>query len=206
MTTQIARAVIGKAAPFFKANSWVASQNTFQEISLKDFQNKWLVLFFYPLDFTFVCPTEIVEFSNHAKNFRETGCEVVGCSIDSHFVHRQWTLTPKKEGGLGKIDIPLIADLKKEIAADYGVLNDAGLALRGTFIIDDKQNLRHMSVNDLGVGRNVEETLRLVQAFQYHSKHGEVCPAQWKKGGKTMTPKLESKELNDYWENEHAKK
>ena len=199
MASQAARAVIGKAAPFFKANSWVCASNEFKELSLSDYKNKWLLLFFYPLDFTFVCPTEIVDFSNHAKQFRENGCEVVGCSIDSHFVHRRWTLEPKNVGGLGPIDIPLIADINKQIATDYGVLNDAGLALRGTFLIDDNQVLRHSSVNDLGVGRNVGEYLRLLQAFQYHSKHGEVCPSGWTKGSATMKPQLESKELNNYW-------
>ena len=143
MATSTARAIVGKAAPFFKANSWVSSANEFREISLTDFKNKWLLLFFYPLDFTFVCPTEIVDFSNHAKQFRENGCEVVGCSIDSHFVHRRWTLEPKNVGGLGPLDIPLLADINKQIASDYGVLNDAGIALRVTFIIDDNQVLKH---------------------------------------------------------------
>lgn len=155
MASQAVKAVIGKTAPFFKANAWISASNEFKELSLTDFKSKWLLLFFYPLDFTFVCPTEIVEFSNQAKAFRECGCEVVGCSIDSHFVHRRWTLEPKNQGGLGNIDIPLLADIKKEIASDYGVLNDGGIALRGTFIIDNNQILRHISVNDLGVGRNV---------------------------------------------------
>ena len=206
MATHAIRAAIGKAAPFFKANSWVSTTGEFREISLADYKSKWVLLFFYPLDFTFVCPTEIVEFSNHAKQFRENGCEVIGCSIDSHFAHRKWTLEPRKEGGLGPIDIPLLADINKQIATDYGVLNEGGLALRGTFIIDDKQVLRHSSVNDLGVGRNVSEYLRLLQAFQYNAKHGEVCPAGWTKGGATMKTKLDSAELNNYWQNVHAKK
>jgi len=155
MASQVIRATIGKAAPFFKANAWHSSSQQFKEVSLADYKNKWLLLFFYPLDYTFVCPTEIVEFSNQAKAFRENNCEVVGCSIDSHFVHRSWTLTDRKVGGLGPIDIPLIADIKKEVADSYGVLNDAGLALRGTFLIDENQVLRHLSINDLSVGRNV---------------------------------------------------
>lgn len=172
MASHAIRAAIGKAAPFFKANSWVSATNEFREISLNDYKAKWVLLFFYPLDFTFVCPTEIVEFSNQARHFRENNCEVIGCSIDSHFVHRKWTLEPRTAGGLGPIDIPLLADINKQIAQDYGVLNDAGLALRGTFLIDNNQILRHSSVNDLGVGRNVSEFLRLLQAFQYNAQHG----------------------------------
>lgn len=165
MTTQVLRATIGKVAPFFKANSWISSTNEFKELSLDSFKSKWLLLFFYPLDFTFVCPTEIVEFSNQAAEFRKHGCEVVGCSIDSHFVHRKWTLEPRNVGGLGPLDIPLLADVKKEIADRYGVLNDAGIALRGTFLIDESQIVRHISVNDLSVGRNVGEYLRLLQVI-----------------------------------------
>ena len=123
-----------------------------------------------------------MEFSNQAKTFRENKCEIVGCSVDSHYVHRRWTKEPRNEGGLGKIEIPLISDLKKEIARDYGVLNEGGVALRGTFIIDPDQNLKHISINDLGVGRNVGEYLRLLQAFQFTAEHGEVCPAGWTKG------------------------
>lgn len=169
MASQIIRATIGKVAPHFKAQAWVSSSNEFKELSLDTYKNKWLLLFFYPLDFTFVCPTEIVDFSNKAKHFRENNCEVVGCSIDSHFVHRRWTLDEKKNGGLGKIDIPLLADVKKEIADKYGVLNDAGLALRGTFLIDDHQILRHSSVNDLSVGRNVDEYLRILQVHKHNN-------------------------------------
>ena len=163
MASQVIRATIGKHAPHFKANSWVSGSSSFKEINLADYKNKWVLLFFYPLDYTFVCPTEIVEFSNKAKAFREHNCEVLGCSIDSHFVHRSYTMTDRKNGGLGPIDIPLIADINKSVAESYGVLNDAGLALRGTFLIDDTQVLRHMSINDLSVGRNVDEYLRLLQ-------------------------------------------
>lgn len=205
MASQTVKAVIGKAAPFFKAQSWISATGEFKELSLTDYKNKWVLLFFYPLDFTFVCPTEIVEFSNQAKKFRDHNCEVLGCSIDSHFVHRRWTQEPRNAGGLGNIDIPLIADIKKEIASDYGVLNDGGIALRGTFIIDDKQVLRHSSVNDLGVGRNVSEYLRLLQAFQYNAKNGEVCPAGWTTGAPTMKPS-EATNVTNYWQNVHAKK
>jgi peroxiredoxin (alkyl hydroperoxide reductase subunit C) len=177
MASQVIRATIGKVAPHFKAQAWVSSANSFKEISLEDYKSKWLLLFFYPLDFTFVCPTEIVEFSNKAKHFRQHNCEVVGCSIDSHFVHRRWTLEPRDEGGLGAIDIPLLADVKKEIADKYGVLNDAGLALRGTFLIDDNQIVRHTSVNDLSVGRNVDEYLRLLQVSFDLFRHSSTPPS-----------------------------
>ena len=167
MASTAIRAAVGRAAPFFKANSWNCGTQSFQEISLDNYKDKWMLLFFYPLDFTFVCPTEIIEFSNKAKHFREVGCEVVGCSIDSHFCHMEYTKKPRSEGGLGNIDIPLIADFNKKVGDAYGVLNDAGICYRGSFIIDNKQVVRHMSINDLPVGRNVDEYLRLVKVT-YH--------------------------------------
>ena len=169
---------------------------------------KYVVLFFWPLDFTFVCPTEIVQFGDRAKDFRAIGCEVIGASIDSHFTHMEYTKKDKKVGGLGKMDIPLIADVTKEISKKYGCLiedgDDAGIAFRATYIIDDKGILRHISISDLPVGRNVEETLRLVQAFQYTDKYGEVCPASWTPGAATMKPSDEA-QLANFWETEHAK-
>lgn len=126
MVHRATRAVIGKTAPYFKANSWISAINEFKEISLTDYKSKWLLLFFYPLDFTFVCPTEIVEFSNYAEAFRKHNCEVLGCSVDSHFTHRRWTMEPKNVGGLGPINIPLLADLKTEVGSAYGVMNDDG--------------------------------------------------------------------------------
>jgi alkyl hydroperoxide reductase subunit AhpC len=177
MASQVIRAAIGKVAPHFKAQAWLSASNEFKELSLEDYRSKWLLLFFYPLDFTFVCPTEIVEFSNKAKDFRQHGCEVVGCSIDSHFVHRRWTLDARSNGGLGPIDIPLLADVKKDIADRYGVLNDAGLALRGTFLIDDHQIVRHLSVNDLSVGRNVDEYLRLLQVAYLSLRASSTLPS-----------------------------
>lgn len=169
---------------------------------------KYVVLFFWPLDFTFVCPTEICQYGDKAKDFRAIGCEVLGASIDSHFVHMEYTKKPRSTGGLGKMDIPLIADTTKEIARKYGCLiedgDDAGIAFRATYIIDDKGILRHYSISDLPVGRNVEETLRLVQAFQYTDKYGEVCPASWTPGAATMKPSDES-QLADFWQNEHGK-
>lgn len=155
-----------------------------------------------------MCPTEIVQFGDKAKAFREIGCEVIGASIDSHFTHMEYTKKDKKVGGLGKMDIPLVADVTKEIARKYGCLiedgDDAGVAFRATYIIDDKGILRHISMNDLPVGRNVEEIFRLVQGFQYTDKYGEVCPASWTPGAATMKPSDEA-QLSNFWATEHGK-
>ncbi|XP_043793982.1 peroxiredoxin 1 [Apis laboriosa] len=176
-----------KPAPNFKGTAVVNGE--FKDISLSDYNGKYLVLFFYPLDFTFVCPTEIIAFSDRADEFEQIGCKVIAASTDSHFSHLAWVNTPRKQGGLGEMNIPLLADKSSKIARDYGVLDEeSGIPFRGLFIIDDKQNLRQVTINDLPVGRSVDETLRLVQAFQYTDKHGEVCPAGWKPGKKTMKP------------------
>lgn len=151
-------------------------------------KGKYLVLFFYPLDFTFVCPTEIVAFHKKVAEFEKVGAQVIGVSVDSPYTHLAWKNTPRKEGGLGEIDFPLFSDLNKNAAADYEVLLEGGIAARGVFIIDDKGILQSMTVNNLGVGRNVDELIRLVQAFQFVAKHGEVCPANWNPGGDTMKP------------------
>ncbi|KAJ3108469.1 hypothetical protein HDU97_001176 [Phlyctochytrium planicorne] len=175
-------------APAFKADAVINKE--FKSISLDDYKGKWVVLFFYPLDFTFVCPTEIIAFSERSDEFRKLNAEVIGASVDSKHSHLAWINQPRKEGGLGDMKIPIVADITKQISYDYGVLiengPDAGLALRGTFIIDPNQTVRHISVNDLGVGRSVDEVLRLLEAFQFNDEHGDVCPANWKKGGKTM--------------------
>ncbi|XP_005186942.1 peroxiredoxin 1 [Musca domestica] len=174
-----------KPAPQFKGTAVV--KGAFKDISLADYKGKYVVLFFYPLDFTFVCPTEIIAFSDRAAEFRNIGCEVIACSTDSQYTHLAWINTPRKQGGLGEMDIPLLADKSMKIARDYGVLDEeTGIPFRGLFIIDKNQNLRQMTVNDLPVGRSVDETLRLVQAFQFTDEHGEVCPANWKPGQKTM--------------------
>jgi len=159
-----------------------------KKISSEDYKGKWLVLFFYPLDFTFVCPTEIRAFSDRISEFDALGTSVVAASVDSEYSHLAWTQMDKKSGGLGPMNIPIIADITKRISRDYGVLlEDQGIALRGLFIIDPEGILRQLSVNDLPVGRSVDETLRLVQAFQFHAKNGEVCPANWKPGHEGMT-------------------
>ncbi|XP_022829699.1 peroxiredoxin 1 isoform X3 [Spodoptera litura] len=185
-----------KPAPQFKTTAVVNGE--FKDIALSDYKGKYVVLFFYPLDFTFVCPTEIIAFSERADDFRKIGCEVIGASTDSHFTHLAWINTPRKQGGLGPMNIPLISDKSHRIARDYGVLNEeTGIPFRGLFVIDDKQNLRQITVNDLPVGRSVEETLRLVQAFQYTDKHGEVCPANWQPGSKTIKP--DTKAAQEYF-------
>jgi len=168
-------------APFFRSQA--AINGDFREICLTDYRGRYLVLFFYPLDFTFVCPTEIVAFSDAADKFREINCEVIACSTDSHYCHLAWVNTPRKEGGLGPMDIPLLSDKTMVISKAYGVLKeDDGYPFRGLFIIDTEGVLRQIIVNDIGVGRSVDEVMRLVQANQFVDLHGEVCPVGWKPG------------------------
>lgn len=189
---QFTKAVISKPAPEWEATAVVNGE--IKQLSLKEYKGKYVVFFFYPLDFTFVCPTEILAFSERVEEFRKINTEVVACSVDSHFTHLAWINTPRKEGGLGKINIPLLSDLTHSIAKDYGVyLEDLGHTLRGLFIIDDRGILRQITMNDLPVGRSVDETLRLIQAFQYTDKHGEVCPAGWKPGQDTIIPNPDEK-------------
>ncbi|XP_050403129.1 peroxiredoxin-2 [Patella vulgata] len=176
-----------KPAPEFTTQAVVDGE--FKEVKLSSYRGKYVVIFFYPLDFTFVCPTEIIAFSDRVEEFRNINCEVLACSTDSVYSHLAWVNTPRKQGGLGQMKIPLLADKTNAIAKQYGCLKeDDGVAFRGLFIIDDKGNLRQITINDLPVGRSVDETLRLVQAFQFTDKHGEVCPAGWKPGSATMKP------------------
>jgi len=157
-----------------------------------------VILFFYPLDFTFVCPTEIIAFSDRVAEFEALNCAVVACSTDSQFSHLAWCEKPRKQGGLGEMKIPLLADKSMAISRAYGVLKeDEGLSFRGLFIIDPLGKLRQITVNDLPVGRSVDETLRLLQAFQFTDEHGEVCPAGWKPGKATMKP--DPKGSQDYF-------
>ncbi|XP_026323215.1 peroxiredoxin-2-like [Hyposmocoma kahamanoa] len=188
---------IQKPAPDFSATAVVNGE--FNQLKLSDFNGKYVVLLFYPLDFTFVCPTELIAFSERASDFANIGCQVIGVSTDSEFSHLAWVNTPRKDGGLGKIEIPLLADYKKKISQDYDVLLDEGFALRGLFVIDGKGILRHMSINDLPVGRSVDETLRLVKAFQFADKHGEVCPANWNPEHNADTIKPNPKESKEYF-------
>lgn len=187
------KARIGKPAPDFTATTVMPDGSFNEAFKLSDYLGKWVVFFFYPLDFTFVCPTEIIAFSDAAPQFDAINTQVIGASVDSHFTHLAWTKTSRKDGGLGKMNIPLVSDLTKQISADYGVLLEAGISLRGLFIIDPKGVLRQITMNDLPVGRSVDETLRLVQAFQFTDENGEVCPANWKPGSKTIIPDPEKK-------------
>jgi peroxiredoxin (alkyl hydroperoxide reductase subunit C) len=178
--------LVGKPAPEFKAQATMPD-GSFQEIALSNYKDKnYVLLFFYPLDFTFVCPTEIIAFSEKVEEFQRRGVQVISCSVDSHFTHLAWKNVPRTEGGLGEIGYPMMADLNKQIAADYGVLLDAGIALRGLFLIDKAGTVQHAVVNNLPLGRSVDEALRMVDALQFHEKHGEVCPANWKEGEKGM--------------------
>ena len=178
--------LVGNKAPFFEENALVNGES--KKISINDYKGKWKVLFFYPLDFTFVCPTEIIAFSEATEKFKAANCSLIACSVDSFFSHLAWTKMPRTEGGLGEINFPIIADLNKNVARAYEVLNEGGVALRGMFIIDDQDVIQQATINNLSVGRNVEEALRLVQAYQHTAKVGEVCPANWKKGDETMKP------------------
>jgi peroxiredoxin (alkyl hydroperoxide reductase subunit C) len=181
--------LIAKPAPDFTAPAVLGGDTIEPEFSLGSLKGKYVVLFFYPLDFTFVCPTEILAFDRKLDEFRERGAEVVGVSVDSQYTHLAWKRTPVDEGGIGPIRYPLVADLTKQISRDYGVLlEEGGVALRGTFLIDREGIVRHAVVNDLGLGRNIDEALRMVDALRHHDEHGDVCPAGWTEGEETMTP------------------
>lgn len=188
-------------APDFKGMAVVNGQ--FKEISLKDYTGKYLVLFFYPLDFTFVCPTEVIAFNDRLAEFKQLNTELVAVSVDSHFSHLAWVNTPRKHGGLGKeTTMPILSDLKKSIATDYGCLTpNKDVALRALYIIDTKGVVRQITINDLPVGRSVDEILRLIKAFQFADEHGEVCPANWQPKSKTINPK----KANEYFESEFSK-
>ncbi len=179
--------LVSREAPNFKATA-VMPDGSFKEISLQDYRGKYVLLFFWPLDFTFVCPTEIIAFSDRADEFEKLGVQILGCSIDSHYTHLAWRNTPRKAGGIGEVKYPLIADLDKKISEAYGVLLPNGVALRGLFFIDREGIVRHEVVNDLPLGRSVDEALRIVKAWQFYEQHGEVCPANWHEGDPTIKP------------------
>ena len=179
--------LVSREAPNFKATA-VMPDGSFKEISLQDYRGKYVLLFFWPLDFTFVCPTEIIAFSDRAAEFEKLGVQILGCSIDSHYTHLAWRNTPRKAGGIGEVKYPLVADLDQRISEAYGVLLPNGIALRGLFFIDKEGIVRHEVINDLPLGRSVDEALRIVKAWQFYEQHGEVCPANWHEGDPTIKP------------------
>lgn len=186
------RVLVGKQAPDFTAKAVLANNSIEENFNLKKYlSGKIGVLFFYPLDFTFVCPSEIIAFDNRIEDFKNRGAEVIAVSVDSHFTHLAWKNTPVEKGGIGNVRFPMVADLTKSIARDYDVLLGDAVAFRGTFLIDQDFVVRHQVVNDLPLGRNVDEAIRMVDALKFHQEHGEVCPAGWRKGEQGMKPTAE---------------
>ena len=212
--------LVTKPAPEFKTQA-VMPDNSIQEVSLSDYSGKKVVLFFYPLDFTFVCPTELLAFDKRLGEFEKRGVQVLGCSVDSRWSHLAWKNTDVNNGGIGNVKYPLLQDLDKSIARNYDVLVGAtdayvetdnaaenttvggGVALRGSFLIDENGIIRHAVLNDLPLGRNIDEMLRMIDALSYHQKHGEVCPAGWKDGDSAMKESPEG--VADYLSNNSDK-
>ncbi len=188
---------VGKTAPNFTAKA-VMTDNTIQNDFNAEsyFKNTRGIIFFYPLDFTFVCPSEIISFHNRISEFTSRKTKIVGISVDSHFSHLAWKNAPYNKGGIGRIQFPLVSDLNKSISKDYRVLNDEGISMRGTFFIDENFVLRHMIVNDLSIGRSTDEALRIIDAWDHFCEHGEVCPAGWRKGEEAMQATQEG--VSDY--------
>ncbi|MEO5668037.1 MAG: peroxiredoxin [Bdellovibrionota bacterium] len=188
--------LVGKKAPYFEGEAVVGTD--FKKITLNDFKGKYVCLFFYPLDFTFVCPTELHAFSDKIEEFKKRNCEVIACSVDSKFSHLAWLKTPRNKGGIEGVKYPIISDLHKTIARSYGTLfEDDGVAFRGLFLINKDGIVEHVTINNLPLGRNVDEYLRLLDAMQFHAEHGEVCPANWKKGETGM--KADNKGLEEWF-------
>ena len=189
--------LVGKKAPDFTATA-VQGQSIIEEFKLADLKGKYVLLFFYPLDFTFVCPTELHAFNEKLEEFKKRNVEVVGASIDSHFSHLAWLNTPREKGGIQGVSYPLVSDIHRTISKAYDVLSEeAGISFRGLFLMDRDHVVRHQVVNDFPLGRNVDEALRLVDALQFTEEHGEVCPANWNKGDKSMKPTQDG--LTDYF-------
>jgi len=183
--------IVTTPAPDFLATA-VMPDNSFKEdFTLADYRGKYVLLFFYPLNFTFVCPTEILAFNKAVDLFAQNNCQLIGVSIDSHFSHLAWKKTPINDGGIGNIRYPLVSDLNKSISRSYHVLLDSGIALRGLFLIDRDGIVRHQVVNDLPLGRSVNEALRVLHALQFTEQHGEVCPANWQQGEEAIKPTAE---------------
>jgi peroxiredoxin (alkyl hydroperoxide reductase subunit C) len=182
--------LVTQEAPDFTAQA-VMPDNSFRDLSLSSYHGKYIILFFYPLDFTFVCPSEIIAFDRALAKFKEKNAEVIGVSVDSHYTHYAWRQMPRDRGGIGEIGYPLVSDLDKTISRSFGVLTDESVALRGLFLIDRKGIVRHELINDLSLGRNVDEALRTLDALQYTEKYGDVCPANWREGEEAMKPTAE---------------
>ncbi|MBE9078807.1 peroxiredoxin [Romeria aff. gracilis LEGE 07310] len=198
MTSQLEGCLrVGQPAPDFTATA--VFDQEFKTVKLSDYRGKYVVLFFYPLDFTFICPTEVTAFSDRYSEFEAINTEVLGVSVDSEFSHLAWIQTERKLGGVGDLAYPLVSDIRKEISKDYGVLEpELGIALRGLFLIDKEGDIQHMTVNNLSFGRSVEETLRLLQAIQHVQENpGEVCPVEWHPGDRTMIS--DPDKLKDYF-------
>ena len=209
--------LVTKQAPDFQCTA-IMPDNTFQDISISDYRGKKVVLFFYPLDFTFVCPTELIAFDKRLNDFKDRNTEVLACSVDSKWAHHAWKKTDVNKGGIGNVAYPIIADIDKSIARAYDVLigaevatvltNDeeidttvgGDIAMRGSFLIDEDGVVRHAVINDLPLGRNIDEMLRMIDALNHHQKHGEVCPAGWQEGKDAMaeSPEGVSKYLSDH--------
>lgn len=184
--------LVGKPAPDFTAPAVMGNNEINESFNLlSHIKDKHAVIFFYPLDFTFVCPSEILAFDHRLQEFKDRGTEVIAVSVDSQFTHLAWKNTPVNNGGLGQVKFPMVADLTKSIARDYDVLINDAVALRGTFLIDQHGIVRHQVVNDLPLGRNIDEAIRMVDALQFHEQHGEVCPAGWNKGKPSMKASTE---------------
>ncbi len=182
--------LVTRQAPDFTAQA-VMPDNSFSELSLSTYRDKYVILFFYPLDFTFVCPSEILAFNKALEKFKEKNCEILGVSVDSQYSHFSWKNMPVSQGGIGQVQFPLVADLNKKISKDYGVLLEDGVSLRGLFLIDKEGVVRHEVVNDLPLGRSVDEALRMVDALQFFEEYGDVCPADWRPGEDAMKPTAE---------------
>lgn len=182
--------MVTQEAPDFVAQA-VMADNEFAELKLSDYRGKHVILFFYPLDFTFVCPSEIIAFDKKIDEFRAKGAEVIGISVDSHFTHLAWKQTPVERGGIGPIRYPLVADLDKSISRSFGILSGEAVALRGLYLIDKHGIVRHQVVNDLNLGRSVDEAMRMLDALQFTEKFGEVCPADWHEGQEAMKASAE---------------
>ncbi len=182
--------LVTRKAPDFTAQA-VMADNSFADLNLDSYRGKYVILFFYPLDFTFVCPSEIIAFDRMLGDFRKRNAEVIGVSVDSHYTHHAWRRTPRDQGGIGEVGFPLVSDLSKNIARSYGVLTDDSVALRGLFLIDKEGIVRHELINDLSLGRNVDEAIRMLDALQFTEKYGDVCPANWHQGEDAMKPTAE---------------